>query len=649
MLRNFYLSLVLITLLSCIIIPGCGGGSNSINPASFITTPTPNIPGGGTGYITIKIVWPQAGKTGKCIMSSENTETDITASMPGDTNRVVVEIYDKNDTTEPLINGTHKFLWGIGKLMDKHTFGPLPTIKAIVIAKAYHDENGEESITPISVAEQKFQIKPGMPEDNAVDLALGDYELTVDPYDSVLTLPPQSRIGANGTSDPISSPSPGTTPDISPTPQDTPTPSITPPSGGIVSTTITARLMIVYPSPAPNPAPEPDTTAIPVSTPKPAEHKLINFRLLSGTASLSPITGYTNSEGYCTTTLTADTTGTNIIEASFEPDSNDPDNAYKQTCQVEVEGGEADETYYAIELGSSVDSKIVVNGRTTIYAILRKNKYPDWEAAPGKTINFKVIPSYGASVNSSATTDNEGACYITFTGTAAGSYSVEAEFKDPASDPEKPPFTASYPIEVINDLIWEDDFEAYTPGIWPESNWTARGDVTSDTANQVATNSGNQVLQLHSNSYGMALRPMMIEVPCEVKFDIRIGSGDLNGLNQSQNIGFGSFSYFGDYSGHNFLWFDLFRDSQEGDKRNIYGLNSHFGSYNPGTWYTVHVRFGKEPKITYWVNGYNTVFTDISPVNYQNYAHSHLSFGLNYGSTMWVDNIKVYSRHGLDD
>ena len=53
--NNLCLSLVLIALLSFIIISGCGGSSNSINPASSITTPTP---AGDFGYITVNIAWP---------------------------------------------------------------------------------------------------------------------------------------------------------------------------------------------------------------------------------------------------------------------------------------------------------------------------------------------------------------------------------------------------------------------------------------------------------------------------------------------------------------------------------------------------------------------------------------------------------------
>jgi hypothetical protein len=49
--RKLYLSLVLITLLAFIIIPGCGGDNNGITQPSSITTPTPDISVPGGSYI----------------------------------------------------------------------------------------------------------------------------------------------------------------------------------------------------------------------------------------------------------------------------------------------------------------------------------------------------------------------------------------------------------------------------------------------------------------------------------------------------------------------------------------------------------------------------------------------------------------------
>jgi hypothetical protein len=168
------------TLLSFIIISGCGGDNNGVTSISSISTPTPDssVSGGNVGYITVKIIWPQGGQEGKCLISSEDNEKDITASMPLEINRVVVSFYDKTDNTGvPLINGTHEFIWGIGKLEEKYTFGPLPAIEAIVKAEAF----GEESTTvPLKIEQQTIQIKPGT-KDNIVDLALGDYSIGLTP------------------------------------------------------------------------------------------------------------------------------------------------------------------------------------------------------------------------------------------------------------------------------------------------------------------------------------------------------------------------------------------------------------------------------------------------------------------------------------
>lgn len=183
---NICLLMVLLALLSFIIISGCGGGSNSINPASSITTPTP---ASNFGYITINIAWPHGSKDEKkCLITSENDVKTITASMPSDTELVIVKIRDyddKYDTSKLLDpnNATHRFEWDSLKEIDTAKIGPLPAIKVIVRAEAYNASSDE---IPISVAEQEFQIKPGDPppeigDYNTVDLALGDYEIGLTP------------------------------------------------------------------------------------------------------------------------------------------------------------------------------------------------------------------------------------------------------------------------------------------------------------------------------------------------------------------------------------------------------------------------------------------------------------------------------------
>ena len=120
-------------------------------------------------------------------LQSENDGKTITASMPGDTEVVIVKIRDyndKDDTTKLLDpnNATHRFEWDTIKEYDSDKIGPLPAIKVIVRAEAYKASSNEG---PISVAEQEFQIKPGDPppeigDYNTVDLALGDYEIGLD-------------------------------------------------------------------------------------------------------------------------------------------------------------------------------------------------------------------------------------------------------------------------------------------------------------------------------------------------------------------------------------------------------------------------------------------------------------------------------------
>jgi hypothetical protein len=88
-----YITMILITLLAVIIISGCGGGNNGVTTSS-LTTPTPN---NLTGYITIKITWPQKGLPGSYLISSGNEEGNLTASMPVDVTHVGIKIRDANE------------------------------------------------------------------------------------------------------------------------------------------------------------------------------------------------------------------------------------------------------------------------------------------------------------------------------------------------------------------------------------------------------------------------------------------------------------------------------------------------------------------------------------------------------------------------
>jgi hypothetical protein len=293
---KFYLTLVLITLLTFIIIPGCGGNNNSINPISSINTPTPAIytPEGNVGYLTINIVWPQAGKKGKCSILSENDEKDLTASMPVDTTLIKIKVRDPNETNpdntiDP--NGTCTIIRD-GRSTITEELGPLPVIKVIVRAEAY---DSSSAATPISINEQELKIKPGNASDNTVNLDLGEYKLTLNSDPDIIY------------------------PDFI--------------SGG--DSTITATLKIEY-TPDPN---DPNSTP----TPRPIPNKTIDFSVLSGKGFFSETNditanGTTDPNGECKVTLTWDKTDEELndiqIQAEFKPDPNSSPST--KTCNVSL-------------------------------------------------------------------------------------------------------------------------------------------------------------------------------------------------------------------------------------------------------------------------------------------------------------------------
>jgi hypothetical protein len=177
-----------------------------------------------------------------------------------------------------------------------------------------------------NVIEASYQYDPDDPNTIIASLCtIGDnYELTVDPNSIILNLPPLFKRNAN-----IGPLPTATTPGGSPTPG----------SGGSNSVNITAKLNIVYPTPAPN------STATP-KPPKPAEGKLIKFEIIEGNdggtyLSLagetgSIVSGFTLADGSSTATLTTITAGYKTIKAYFQADSNDPNSIYSDKCYVTV-------------------------------------------------------------------------------------------------------------------------------------------------------------------------------------------------------------------------------------------------------------------------------------------------------------------------
>jgi len=159
---------LLLIALALIISYGCGGGD-------VITNPTP-VASGNSGYLIIRVVWPQQGNSGNLLMLS-GSEKEITASMPEDTKCVKIKVLQKanmnNLLGEALINMPET------TIKIEH----LSAEPVIVIAETYDtiiDPNDPNSsnLKPLSVSELDVVIRVSA---NSFNLDMGDYLLTVEP------------------------------------------------------------------------------------------------------------------------------------------------------------------------------------------------------------------------------------------------------------------------------------------------------------------------------------------------------------------------------------------------------------------------------------------------------------------------------------
>ena len=135
--RKNYIITVTLLIFGIIIAVGCGGGNDGI------TTPDSILNQGNTtegrGYITIRVIWPQGEASELCSLSSGSEENTLTASMPGGTTGVKVNVREKDAPVDDI------FVFPDGKKAentinypdeDRTTIGPLPPVWMIVRAGA---------------------------------------------------------------------------------------------------------------------------------------------------------------------------------------------------------------------------------------------------------------------------------------------------------------------------------------------------------------------------------------------------------------------------------------------------------------------------------------------------------------------------------
>jgi len=181
MVKRVYITLLILAAAAVMIASGCGGGSDVITPSIpgevNNATPVPEDVNNETveyGSIVIKVTWPEEeGASPKCIISSGDEEKDITASMPVDTMRVEVKIFDQNDLSKPLDppGNTVMNCSGPGAI-DTFTIDSVPLIPVLVRVEAYNALTSGGDF--LSLAEVELVMQAGL---NSVALNMGSYGL----------------------------------------------------------------------------------------------------------------------------------------------------------------------------------------------------------------------------------------------------------------------------------------------------------------------------------------------------------------------------------------------------------------------------------------------------------------------------------------
>ncbi|MEQ8223124.1 MAG: Ig-like domain-containing protein [Candidatus Eremiobacterota bacterium] len=314
--KKIYL-LLLFILITIVFLSNCGGNDTITQPVSLSTPATNTL--NNTGYIVIRIVWPNEDTAGNYTFSSPDNKS-LTASMTKDTYGINIKIVAYDDPNSILAD--ENFMRVNNEPVIERKIGDLPVIKVKVSLTAYQLYPG----TVIDSKDYVFNIKTGQ---NTLYMPLGDYSFKVIATKPNITLPYYFNKSNNNSSKIAgSTPTPvainGKTGNIMiandyPYPPEPPTPSETP------CTDIVAQLMITYSADANGVVPEA----------KPVAYKPVNFQL-QGEGSLSSTWGTTDPNGYCVVSFIPTLEGTDTITANFYPDPNDPNTVYTDSCTVNV-------------------------------------------------------------------------------------------------------------------------------------------------------------------------------------------------------------------------------------------------------------------------------------------------------------------------
>jgi hypothetical protein len=316
---NVILTLLIIALLAIAIISGCGGGSDTTHPASLIT-PAPDYTGtGDTAYITVKVKWPEQGKTGSMRTVSENGKELTTSMIPDSTEIIDIYIFDYTDDPDRVpwekvvaAGNIHKGEDGkifpvklIGKptpgATNQGSTGPPPALPVKILAEAFDSYNYSDDTRGRQVAHTIPDIAP------LIKLKIGNQEPYIALYPDLWLYLKATEFGTGRSI-------------------------IANATGYSNDWDINVNLLLMYGTPFPVATRAADPSG---ETSKALEGQEIKFRLIEGVGMVYPDHALTDKYGNCTVHFNA-TAEHNVIEASYQYDPDDANTIITQTCEVNV-------------------------------------------------------------------------------------------------------------------------------------------------------------------------------------------------------------------------------------------------------------------------------------------------------------------------
>jgi hypothetical protein len=198
-------------------------------------------------------------------------------------------------------------------------------------------------------------------------------------------------------------------------------------------------------------------------------------------------------------------------------------------------------------------------------------------------------------------------------------------------------------VVIMGGLGWSDDFESYTTGQFPSSNWTYTGnfDIIIDNSK---SQQGDQSLRIHGSPGGCweAIPIRLINMgnndDFSIEFFIYISSDHIQGCHSWRgDVAMQTTDNWQTFQGVSIVSF-LYDGS-------ISSRIGNLGTYVTDSWHKVKMSYRRETSasvtLSYWIND---IFKGTQIVTTESYEDNLLYFNFSSGDgTIWIDEITVTS------